>query len=126
MSGGIEYALRLREVEAEAARLRRDLDAVGHALGICYDHDHGCGGHGPAEEMVRAARDGCAARGRAIDAESETERLRRRVATLEGRLARVLRFAGRLAEWRERWLNIYRPRGGAWSRRGPRAGRGRE
>jgi hypothetical protein len=112
MSGGIEYALRLREVEAEAARLRRDLDAVGHALGVCYDHDHGCGGHGPVEEMIRAAKDGCAMQGRAIDAEAQVSSQAREIERIKGRLARVLRLAD---------SNIVKS--GVWSRR--RSGGGR-
>jgi hypothetical protein len=74
-----------------AERAERDLNAVGHALGICYDHDHGCGGHGPVEEMVRAAEEGCRAQGEAID-----ERERAEVA--ESRLANAERERDALAD----------------------------
>jgi len=70
-------ALRARVAELEAG-----LDAVGHALGICYDHDHGCGGHGPVDAMVLAAKDGCAARGNAIEAGLAEDALRARVKIL--------------------------------------------
>jgi hypothetical protein len=61
-------------VVRERDEARRDLDAVGHAMGICYDHDHGCGGHGPIEAMVLAAKDGVSARGDAIDERVRAER----------------------------------------------------
>jgi hypothetical protein len=72
---------------AERDEAKRDLDAVGHALGICYDHDHGCGGAGPVEEMVRAAKEGCAAQGEAIDARARAEKA-------EAALREVVRRAG--------------------------------
>lgn len=31
---------------------QEQLDAIGHALGICYCHDHGCGGAGPLHAML--------------------------------------------------------------------------
>jgi hypothetical protein len=76
----------LSRAEARAERAEADLDTVGHALGICYDHDHGCGGHGPVEDMVIAVKEGRYATGRAIDAEV-------RVAELEEALAPLAAMA---------------------------------
>jgi PHP family Zn ribbon phosphoesterase len=65
-------------------------------------------------------------------AKREAERLRRRVATLEGRLARVLRAEADTSDL-TRWVIrgngrlVAARRGLVWSgARGPRAGRGRE
>jgi hypothetical protein len=69
----VEAVARSQAAEARALAAERALDAVGHAMGICYDHDHGCGGHGPVEEMVRAAKDGVSARGDAIDEAARAE-----------------------------------------------------
>jgi hypothetical protein len=66
----------LRAIASEQARretAERDLNAVGHALGICYCTDLGCYGAGPVEEMVRAVQEGLSARGEAIDATVRAE-----------------------------------------------------
>jgi hypothetical protein len=54
---------RLSERDAKIAVLQSQLmeaninaDKIAHELGVCYDHDHGCGGAGPVEEQIKAIK----------------------------------------------------------------------
>jgi hypothetical protein len=54
---------RLSERDAKIAVLQSQLmeanlnaDKIAHELGVCYDHDRGCGGAGPVEEQIKAIK----------------------------------------------------------------------
>jgi hypothetical protein len=94
----------LRAIASEQARretAERDLNAVGHALGICYCTDLGCYGAGPVEEMVRAVQEGLSARGEAIDATVRAEQA-------ETSLSAALRRAEEAEAARVDWMGAAR------------------
>jgi hypothetical protein len=79
--------------ERERDEARKDLDAVGHGLGICYCHDHGCGGSGPVESIVQSVRDDRRERDDALDSlaalRSERDALAAALRSAEAALVRA-------------------------------------